>query len=69
MKAKYRIIKNALVYGVLSGLTATGYIYTSKYTPNRYPRSQKDDLRAIGGDMWKSFGRVRSEETKERQTA
>lgn len=69
MKAKYRIIKNSLVYGVLSGLTATGMLYPSKFTPLRYPSSQKDDQKAIGADMWKAFGRVSNEKKKTAETA
>ncbi len=41
--------------GVLSGLTSVGCLYPGKMKPVHYPHSCKDDLFAIGGDMWTAF--------------
>lgn len=50
--------------GFLSGITAIGLLYPSKFDPVRYPHSHKDDLDAIGSDMWKAFEREQIVEKK-----
>ena len=64
-KKQERLIRRqSLVSGFLSGITAIGLLYPPKFDPVRYPHSHKDDLKAIGSDMWKAFEREKIAEKK-----
>ena len=60
--------RDNLVYAFLSGLTATRLLYPTRCTPIRYPYSHKDDLNAIGADMWKVIRKEINETESQRQT-
>lgn len=62
------ILARSFLYGVLSGMTAIGYLYPQKLTPRRYPYGADQDLRAVAGDLWKAVRSV-NEETEKAKAA
>ena len=69
IEGKRRTRGGAFARGFLSGIAATGLLYPAKFAPRRYERSNEDDLKAIGADMWKAFGRVRTEKGEKADAA
>ena len=69
MKVTFCLSENSFFQAFLSGLTAIERVYPSECAPVRYPRSHKDDLNAIGADMWRAFEKEAREKEKQAQTA
>lgn len=61
--------KRPFWHGFWRGLTSVGRLYPGKFKPVHYPSSYKDDLFAIGEDMWKAFERERNDRPDRSQTA
>lgn len=63
-KQERQIRIQSLIHGFVSGITAVELLYPPKFEPVRYPHSHKDDLNALGSDMWKAFEREQIVEKK-----
>lgn len=57
MKAEYPLHKKAWLYGLWTGFTPTVFLRLTQFKPIKYPHSFKDDLSAIGVDMWHALGK------------
>ena len=68
LKTKYPFTENGFIHGFRSVIMALGFPSPSKPRVMPYPHSFKDDLEAVGADMWRAFETERNEREKQART-